>query len=130
MLCALPAYSQSVSTGTDLSPTVPFVRKISFAGNKATSSEELKQVIATSEHTSFLGLGLFGGAFKPFKPEEFEKDLALIKKLYTYKGYFFANVNSTIAKKGNGQMVDLNIMIHENEPSKIDSLKYEGLDKI
>ena len=27
-------------------------------------------------------------------------------------------------------MVDLNIMIHENEPSKIDSLKYEGLDKI
>ena len=130
MLCTLPAYSQSVNTVADQSPTVPFVRKISFIGNKATSSEELKQVIATSEHSSFLGLGLFGGAFKPFNTEEFEKDLSLIKKLYTYKGYFFTDVNSTIVKKDNGKMVDLSIMIRENEPSKIDSLKYEGLEKI
>ncbi len=130
MLCALPAYSQSVSIGADQSPTVPFVRKISFAGNKATSSEELKQVIATSEHSSFWGLGLFGGAFKPFNAEEFEKDLSLIKKLYTYKGYFFTDVNSTIDKKDNGKMLDLKITIRENEPSKIDSLKYEGLEKI
>ena len=130
MLCTLPAYSQSVSAGEDQSPTLPFVRKINFIGNKATSSEELKQVIATSEHSSFLELGLFGGAFKPFNAEEFEKDLSLIKKLYTYKGYFFADVSSAVVKKDNGKMVDLKIMIHENEPSKIDSLKYEGLEKI
>jgi len=99
-------------------------------GNKAISTEELRQVIATSEHTSFLGLGLFGGALKPFNPEEFEKDLTLIKKLYTYKGYFSTDVTSTIVRKGNGQILDLNIMIRENEPSKIDSLKYEGLEKI
>jgi outer membrane protein assembly factor BamA len=109
---------------------LPFVGRVSFVGNKATSQEELRQVIATSEHTSFLGLGLFGGALKPFNAEEFEKDLSLIKKLYTYKGYFFTNVSSSIVKKDNGKRVDLNITIRENEPSKIDSLKYEGLEKI
>ena len=119
-----------MSADADQSVTLPFVRKINFIGNKATSSEELKQVIATSEHSSFLGLGLFGGAFKPFNAEDFEKDLSLIKKLYSYKGYFFTDVNSTVVKKDNGKMVDLNIMIRENDPSKIDSLKYDGLEKI
>ena len=130
MLCVIPAYGQSVSTAVDQSPQLPFVGKISFTGNKATTNEELRQVIATSEHSTFLGLGLFGGAIKPFNADEFEKDLSLIKKLYTYKGYFFTDVNSSIVKKGNGKMVNLNIMIRENEPSKIDSLKYEGLEKI
>jgi len=130
LLCVIPAYGQSVSAGSDQSSTLPFVGKVIFTGNKATSKEELTQVIATSEHTSFLGLGLFGSALKPFNTEEFEKDLSLIKKLYTYKGYFFTDVSSTIVKKDNGKMVDLNITIRENEPSIIDSLKYEGLEKI
>ena len=130
LLCALPAYSQSSGSGVEQSPKSPYTGKISFIGNKAISHEELMQVIASSEHTSFLGLGLFGGALKPFNPEEFDKDLTLIKKLYTYKGYFFTNVNSTMERKGNGKFVDLQISIRENEPSRIDSLKYEGLDKI
>ena len=112
------------------SAAAPYVGKIRFSGNKAIASEELRQIIATSEHTSFLGLGLFGGARKPFNPEEFEKDLFLIKKLYTYKGYFFADIDTSIVRKGNGKKVDLNIKIRENEPSRVDSIGYEGLEKI
>ncbi|MEI8185723.1 MAG: BamA/TamA family outer membrane protein [Chlorobiaceae bacterium] len=130
LLCAISVYGQSASADKDPSTTATFVGKISFSGNKATTNEELLHVIATSERKSFLGLGLFAGALKPFNQEEFQKDLTLIKKLYTYKGYFFADVDSAIDKKGNGQRVDLKIMIREHEPSKIDSLKYEGLEKI
>ncbi|MCX6179619.1 MAG: BamA/TamA family outer membrane protein, partial [Chlorobiales bacterium] len=49
---------------------------------------------------------------------------------YTYKGYFVTTLDTTIVRKSNGKRVDLKILIHENEPSKIDSLKYEGLDRI
>ncbi len=130
MLCAIQVYGQSTNTGDIQSQQSPYVEKISFSGNKSISNEELLQVIATSEHKTFLGLGLFGGAIKPFNPEELEKDLFLIKKLYTYKGYFFANVDHGLVFKANRKKLDLNIRIRENEPSRIDSLKYEGLEKI
>jgi len=130
LLCAIIANGYSISTGEERSTLPPFVTNIRFTGNKAISDEELRQIIATSEHTTFLGLGLFGGALKPFNQEEFEKDLSLIKKLYTYKGYFFSTVDTTIVRKGNGKKVDLKILIREHEPSRIDSLKYEGLEKI
>ncbi|MCX6179028.1 MAG: outer membrane protein assembly factor, partial [Chlorobiales bacterium] len=77
MLCVLQAQGQSISTNDEKSPASPYVGKLTFSGNKSISNEELRQVIATSEHTSFLGLGIFGGAYKPFVQEEFEKDLLL-----------------------------------------------------
>ncbi len=39
-------------------------------------------------------------------------------------------MDTTIVRQANGKKVALKILIHENEPSKIDSLKYEGLDKV
>jgi outer membrane protein insertion porin family len=86
--------------------------------------------MSSTPHSSFLGLGLFGGAKKPFNQEEFDKDIALIKKLYTYKGYFFTDLSSTILRKENGKKVDLHILIRENQPSRIDRLDYEGLEKL
>ncbi|NTW63261.1 MAG: sorting and assembly machinery component 50 [Chlorobiaceae bacterium] len=128
---ALPAAAKNkLADSTEaLSPSV-YVNKIRFSGNKAISRDELLQIITTSTHSSFLGLGIFGGAKKPFIPEDLQKDLSLIKKLYTYKGYFFAEVASSIAPRNNGKKVDIAINIRENEPSRIDSLAYEGLESI
>jgi outer membrane protein insertion porin family len=130
LLCAGKAQSQSISTGNKLANTSPYVSKIHFSGNKSISEEELRLIIVTSENRSFLGLGLFGGLRKPFNADEFEKDIFLIKKLYTYKGFFLTEVDTTIVRKNSGKKVNINIKIRENEPSKVDFVTYEGLEKI
>ena len=130
LLCAYPAQGHSAEAGKKEADASPYVSKIHFSGNKAISEEELRLIISTSEQRSFLGLGLFGGSAKPFNSEEFDKDIFLIKKLYTYKGYFFAGVDTTIIQKKGGKKLTLNINIHENEPSRVDFVTYEGLEKI
>lgn len=107
-----------------------YVNAIRFRGNTAVPDEELRQIINTAESSSFLGLGLFGKSDKLFNPEDFQRDLAIIKKLYIYKGYFFADIRSAMRFRDNGKKIDLDISITENEPATIDSLAYEGIDSI
>ncbi|KUL30704.1 BamA/TamA family outer membrane protein [Chlorobium limicola] len=107
-----------------------YVNSIRFSGNSAVPDEELRQIINTAESSSFLGLGLFGKSDKLFNPEDFQHDLAIIKKLYIYKGYFFADIRSAVHFRDNGKKIDLDISITENEPARIDSLAYEGIDSI
>ena len=130
LLCAFSTQTISADAGEKKTPASPYVDNIHFTGNKAISEEELRLIIGTSEQRSFLGLGLFGGSGKPFNSEEFEKDIFLIKKLYTYKGYFFAAVDTTFVRKNSGNELNINIKIRENEPSKVDFVTYEGLEKI
>jgi len=130
LLCAFPVHAHAAEAGKKGNPASPYVGKIHFSGNKAISEEELRLIIGTSEKRSFLGLGLFGGSPKPFNSEEFQKDVFLIKKLYTYKGYFFADVDTSIVRKSSSKKVTINIKIRENEPSKVDFVTYEGLEKI
>ncbi len=130
LLCTVPVHGQPDSGGEKSTSSPPYVGKINFRGNTSISEEELRLIISTAENKSFLGLGLFGGAQKPFNSEEFAKDIFLIKKLYTYKGYFFTDVDTTIVRKNNGKKVNLNILIHEHEPSKVDAFHYEGLERI
>ena len=127
---AFSVHGQPDSRGEKGTSAPPSVAKINFRGNTSISEEELRLIISTSENRSFLGLGLFGGAQKPFNSEEFAKDIFLIKKLYTYKGFFFTGVDTTIVQKNNGKKVNLDILIHEHEPSKVDVFHYEGLDRI
>ncbi len=130
LLCAFPVHGKPDSRDEKSSTLPAYVGKINFEGNTSISEEELRLIIVTTENRSLLGLGLFGGARKPFNSEEFAKDIFLIKKLYTYKGYFFADVDTTIVRKNNGKKVNLNILIHENQPSIVDALHYEGLNNI
>jgi outer membrane protein insertion porin family len=129
-LCAFTVHARPVDAGEKKTSSSPYVGKIHFSGNKAISEEELRLIIGTSEQRSFLGLGLFGKSRKSFNPEEFEKDIFLIKKLYTYKGYFFADVDTTIVRKNGDKKLNLNIKIRENLPSRVDFVTYEGLEKI
>ncbi|MEI6847026.1 MAG: BamA/TamA family outer membrane protein [Chlorobiaceae bacterium] len=130
LVCAFHAYAQPKNTRKDQNTNQPYVGKIRFTGNKIISDEELRQIMATTQHTSFFGLGLLGGAKKNFNQEEFDKDISLIKKLYTYKGYFFTDLNTLILRKSNGKKVDLKFLIRENQPSRVDKLEYDGLDNI
>lgn len=130
LLCAFPAQGRSISTGKKQVAVSPYVNDIHFSGNKSISEEELRLIIVTAENRSFLGLGLFGGSRRAFNKEEFEKDLFLIKKLYTYKGFFFTDLDTTIVRKNGGKKLDINIRIRENNPSKVDFITYEGLEKI
>ena len=99
LLFALSVHGQPDSRSEKSTPSPPYVAKINFRGNTSISEEELRLIISTSEKRSFLGLGLFGGAQKPFNSEEFAKDIFLIKKLSTYKGFFFTDVDTTIVRK-------------------------------
>jgi len=63
---ALSVYGQPDSRGEKSAPAPPYVAKINFRGNTSISDEELRLIISTSENRSFLVLGLFGTAPKPF----------------------------------------------------------------
>ena len=130
LFCAFSVHGQSDRRSEKSAFWPPYVGKINIRGNTSISEEELRLIINTSENRSFLGLGLFGGAQKLFNSEEFAKDISLIKKLYTYKGYFFTDVDTTIVRKNNGKKVNLDILIHEHEPSKVDAFRYEGLERL
>lgn len=108
--------------------TAPYVGDVSFTGNRAVSREELQQVIMTAPSKSLFGLGIFARRRQPFNMENFEKDLTLLRKLYTYKGYFFAELDPQLKTKQDGKRVDIRIDIRENEPTRIDSLAYLGLE--
>ncbi|UWX58103.1 sorting and assembly machinery component 50 [Chlorobaculum sp. MV4-Y] len=107
----------------------PEVKSIKITGNKALTTEEIRDVMSTSTRNSLFGTGLFAGARSPFIAEDFEKDINLIRKLYTFKGYFFADVESTVKRGKNGD-ASIVIRIKENQPSLIDSLSYAGLDSV
>ncbi len=109
--------------------TFPQVKSIKITGNKALTTEEIQGIMSTSTRDSFLGIGLFAGAVRPFVAEDFEKDINLIRKLYTFKGYFFADVNPAVTRSKNGD-ARIVIRIRENQPTLVDSLSYTGLDSI
>ncbi len=93
-----------------------YVKKISITGNQALSKEEILEVISTSKDL--------------FNQEVFDRDIALIKKLYTYKGFFHAVIDTSVTRDDKKNRIILNINIEENPPAHIDSVRYEGLDKI
>ena len=130
LLFAFSVHGQPDSRDEKSAPLPPYVGKINFRGNTSISEDELRLIINTSENRSFLGIGLFGGAQKPFNSEEFAKDIFLIKKLYTYKGYFLTDVDTTIVRNNSGRKVNLDILIHEHEPSTVDVLHYEGIEHL
>ena len=122
--------SAAGTAGKTLHEPPPTVHRIKISGNKAVTTEEIRDIMLTSTQKSFLGTGLFGGALHTFNPEDFDKDITLIKKLYTFKGYFFTAVDTTIVRKSAGRKVDLSISIHEHEPSRIDSISYAGIESV
>jgi len=65
-----------------------------------------------------------------FKPDDFRRDIALIKKLYTYKGYFNASIDTTLVTSRKEGKTAISITITENQPARIDTIDYQGLEKL
>lgn len=93
-----------------------YVKNISITGNRAISKDEILEVMSTSK-------GLFN-------QEDFNRDTALIKKLYTYKGFFHAAIDTSITRSDTNNRITINIGIEESSPSRIDSVRYEGIGEI
>lgn len=126
----LAGWHQTASAEEEASASRPYVGELRFSGNRAIPEEELRQVIMTRGETSFLGLGLFGKQRKPFDPEGFQRDLALIRKLYAFKGYFFAQVDTSLQRRDNARRIDIGFTITENDPARIDTLSWHGLEAL
>lgn len=109
--------------------SLPQVKNIKITGNKALSTEDIRGIMSTTTRDSFLGTGLFAGARRPFIADDFQKDIDLIRKLYTFKGYFFADVDPTVTRSKTGD-ASIVIRIRENQPTLVDSLSYAGLDSV
>ena len=97
--------------------TGPEVRKISVEGNRAIEKEELLQVMSTTKG-------------KPFVQEIFDRDMALIAKLYAYRGYFETVVDTSVSSREKDGKILIGITIEENMPALIDSVSHLGLEAI
>ncbi len=132
-LAALPETleARNGSSAPSSKATHPYiVSRISIKGNNAVTTDEIRSIMLTTTSSSFLGTGLFGGASRPFIPEEFDKDIGLIRKLYAFKGYFSAGIDTTVVRNPDRRKVELLIRIRENQPSRIDTVTFAGLDSI
>jgi len=65
-----------------------------------------------------------------FKPDDFQRDIALIKKLYTYKGYFNASIDTMLVTSRKDGKTAINITVTENQPARIDTIHHQGLEKL
>ncbi len=93
------------------------VKKVLITGNRALSREQILSVMTTKKKDVF-------------NSDLFTRDIALIKKLYTYKGFFHAVITPSLSAADNKNRVTLSIEIEENYPAAIDSVRYEGLGRI
>ncbi|MEC9485898.1 MAG: sorting and assembly machinery component 50 [Prosthecochloris sp.] len=71
-----------------------------------------------------------GEAPVEYVDQEFRRDISLIKKLYAYKGYFYARIDTVIDRDPETGRTSLDIIIEENTPARIDTLHYRGIDQL
>jgi len=102
------------------------VKDLSFSGNTAVSSDQLKSVLATVESAK-----LPWGTKEYFSREEFEADLKRIVAFYKDRGYPEARVRSFDARLSDDQKsVRLKIVIEEGEPVLVERVVLTGLEPI
>ena len=102
------------------------VKDLSFSGNKAVTTDQLKSVLATTESA-----WLPWGAKEYFTREEFEADLKRIVAYYRDRGYPDARVRSFDARlSGDQKSVRLKVDIEEGEPIRVERIVFAGLESI
>jgi outer membrane protein assembly complex protein YaeT len=102
------------------------VKDLSFTGNTAVSTDQLKSVLATAESAR-----LPWGLRQYFSREEFEADLKRIVAFYRDRGYPDARVRSFDARLSDDQKsVRLRIDIEEGEPTRVERVVLIGLEPI
>ena len=102
------------------------VKDLSFSGNRAVTTAQLKSVLATTESA-----WLPWGAKEYFTREEFEADLKRIVAYYRDRGYPDARVRSFDARLSDDQKsVRLKVDIEEGEPIRVERIVFAGLESL
>ena len=102
------------------------VKDLSFTGNAAVSTDQLKSVLATAESAK-----LPWGTKEYFSREEFEADLKRVVAFYRDRGYPDARVRSFDARLSDDQKsVRLRLDIEEGEPIRVERVVLTGLDPV
>src|SRR5690606_17580989 len=99
------------------------VRRVSFQGNAAISSDELRNSIATREATFISFLTSEG----TYKEDAFQRDLLIIQSLYYNRGYINVRVGRpAIALSADRRYIYINIPIEEGEPYDLGEIDVGG----
>lgn len=108
------------------------VKDLSFTGNSAVSTKQLRSVISTTETPNLpLGTRLPWAPRQYFSREEFEADLKRIVAYYRDRGYPDARIKSFDARLSDDQKsVRLRIDVEEGEPLRVERVELTGLDPI
>jgi len=102
------------------------VRDLSFSGNRAVTTAQLKSVLATAESA-----WLPWGVKEYFTREEFEADLKRIVAYYRDRGYPDVRVRSFDARLSDDQKsVRLKVDIEEGEPIRVERVVFAGLEPL
>jgi outer membrane protein assembly complex protein YaeT len=102
------------------------VKDLSFTGNTAAPTDQLRSVLATVESPT-----LPWGPREYFSREEFEADLKRVVAFYRDRGYPDARVRSFDARLSDDQKsVRLRIDIEEGEPIRVERVVLTGLESL
>jgi outer membrane protein assembly factor BamA len=105
------------------------VRSLKFTGNDAFTDTELSRIIVTTASPfarAVLHLPL--SVKRCLNPTELPKDRARLVIFYRRRGYPDATVDTAVKASGGG--VEVNFIIHEGLPTKLQSLVFLGLDSV
>ena len=105
------------------------VRKLSFTGNSSFSDSELSKIIVTTASPfARTVLHLPYSAKRCLDRNELPKDRARLVIFYRRRGYSDATVDTAVRASRGG--VEVNFLINEGQPTRLQSLVIEGLDSV
>lgn len=110
-------------------PGEPEVRSLVFNGNRALKDDDLAQIIATTTSSFTRRAFRLFGEKRCLDREELARDIARVKLYYRMRGYWEAQVDTTVKRRGNnGVNVAFNVV--EGLPIRLTTLRISGLDSV
>ena len=109
-------------------PGEPEVRALDFKGNKALRDNDLSQIVATTTSNFTRRAFRFFGEKRCLDHEELGRDIARVKLYYKLRGYWEAQVDTVVKRRGNGVAVTFNVV--EGLPIRLTTLRITGLDSV
>ncbi|MFL5560715.1 MAG: outer membrane protein assembly factor [Gemmatimonadaceae bacterium] len=109
-------------------PGEPEVRALDFKGNHALRDDDLSQIVATTTSSFTHRAFRFIGEKRCLDREELARDIARVKLYYRMRGYWEAQVDTAVRRRGDGVAVTFNVV--EGLPIRLTTLRIAGLDSV
>lgn len=137
LLVALSVTVERDAFGQEEAPAQFEVHRIRFSGNETFDTDQLEEGMLTNETSGLISrffYNIFGEKFGG-KPQYVDldilrADLERLKVFYQDHGYFDAVVLDSLAYDTARTSVDIEVLIQENRPSRIDKLDYRGFSEL